>query len=75
MMSGITATTMSITWSGEAVNVTRRRARHSEPARDLDAAMGRTAQGRPPGAVGVQTLWAMYLVLFVGSGLQWLLQV
>ena len=31
-----------------------------------------TAMGRPPAPIGVGTLWAMYLVVFGGSAVQWL---
>lgn len=61
------APTMSISWN-EAWADARTGGRHVRNERRF----GRVRGGRPPGAVGVRTLWAMYIVLFVGSGLQWL---
>lgn len=48
--------------------------REARPRPPPDPALDRTAWARPPGPIGVHTLWAMYLVLFVGSALQWILQ-
>lgn len=63
-----TATMLSITWGdGGAIREPRRHER-SDPALDM------IHRGRPSPPVGVLTLWAMYLVLFVGTALQWLLQ-
>lgn len=62
------ATMLSITW-GERGAVREPHRRHrGDPALDM------THRGRPSPPVGVRTLWAMYLVLFVGAALQWLLQ-
>ncbi len=45
------------------------RIRHPAPRATADE----TARGRPPAPIGVATLWAMYLVVFSGSAVQWLL--
>lgn len=48
----------------------RRSARVGEPAMP-DPALDAVARGRPDGPIGIRTYWAMCLVLFLGSALQW----
>ncbi len=42
------------------------------PQRPTAVVTDGTARGRPPAPIGVGTLWAMYLVVFGGSAVQWL---
>lgn len=65
---GDTGVTMSA-WYAWTNGRTSDRARNR---RRRNVTFGQTANGRPPGAVGVHTVWLMYIVLFVGSALQWL---
>lgn len=58
----------AITWSDRGVGREPRRRHRHDPALDM------IHRGRPTPPVGVRTLWAMYIVLFVGSALQWLLK-